>query len=79
MQFFMLYAMLLNDEITQEEFDAEIEKHQDKYVILIGKRRSQNEIKIALRLKERMKGIDSMDDFQSMFSINNESIKIPKK
>ena len=71
--------MLLNDEITQEEFDAEIEKHQDKYVILIGKRRSQNEIKIALRLKERMKGIDSMDDFQSMFSINNESIKIPKK
>lgn len=72
--YFRLYCQLLDNEITDDEFDAEIDENPDKYVVKAPMKVNIGDVYCALNLSERMMDIDSTDDFASVFSIDDDSI-----
>ena len=72
--FFRLYADLLENVITEEEYNRQLEEHEDDFVQPLPVDASTSDIETAVRLSEHIKDIKSMDDFQSLFSFNDVSI-----
>lgn len=72
--YFRLYCQLLDNEISDDDFDAEIDSNPDKYVVKSPKQTSLNDICCAVQLCENMIGIETTDDFSSTFSIDDDSI-----
>lgn len=73
--YFRLYCQLLENELSDDEFDNEIDAYPDKYVVKSPEKASIDDIYFAMRLSDHMMGIDSSDDFSSSFSIDDESIE----
>lgn len=48
--YFRKYCELLEEEITEEEFDQEIEEHEDEYVISNTEEANMDDIRLALAL-----------------------------
>ena len=65
---------LLDGFITEEEFEKEITENEYKYVIPEGKPASIDDIQEALTISKDMMGIDTVDEFAELFSIDQESI-----
>ena len=72
--FFKLYSDLLDGSISEDEYDRELDENEDKYVIPEPKETSPSDIEIAYYLSERMDGVDSTEDFTSLFSISDNSL-----
>lgn len=73
--YFRLYSEMLEENITEDEFEKELSEHNDDYVLPVREDTNPNDVEVAVLLSDHIKGIDTMDDFQSLFSINDKSIK----
>lgn len=73
--YFKLYCQLLNNEITDDEFDKEIEENEEFYVVDAGDSVLPEEVCAAVCLTDRLIGIETTDDFTSAFGIDDDSIK----
>lgn len=58
--YFKKYCELLDNEISDEEFDNEIDNHEDDYVVPVGHEASSDEVRLAMRLAPLLKGINRL-------------------
>lgn len=72
--YFRLYTQLLEKEITDEDFDKEIESNEDEYVVSNNEDADINDINIALSLCPYLKDVKDVDEMADLFSFNNDSI-----
>lgn len=72
--FFRLYTDLLEQNITEEEYSRQLEEQQDEYVLPLPVDADMTDIETAVQLSKHIKGVKSMDDFQSLFSFSDGSI-----
>lgn len=73
--YFRLYNQLLENEITDDEFDKEIDSNEDDYVVLNNEDADINDIKTALLLCHHLKDVKDVDDMADLFSFSNDSIR----
>ena len=72
--FFRLYSDMLEQNITEEEYLRQLEQFQDEYVLPLPVEADMTDVETAVQLSEQIKGVESMDDFQSLFSFSDSSI-----
>lgn len=72
--FFRLYSDMLEQNITEEEYSRQLEEFQDEYVLPLPVEADMTDVETAVQLSEQIKGVESMDDFQSLFSFSDSSI-----
>lgn len=72
--YFKLLYRLYAGEITDEDFDKEIDEHEDDYVINTDKLVSKEIISKAVELAKHIKDVNTAEDFVSLFSINEQSL-----
>ena len=72
--FFRLYADYLEKIISEEEYERLLEEQQDEYVLPVPVEADTSDIETAVRLSGQIKDVESMDDFQSLFSFSDGSI-----
>lgn len=68
--YFRLYSDLLSSAITEEEFDKEIEEHEDEYVVESNVIPNKQVIEQALHLASKIKDVETSEDISSLFSFN---------
>lgn len=73
--YFKLYSSLLRGDISDDEFDKEIEDNEDDYVVPAGLDASLSDIEFALQIAPKLKNVKTTDDFMSLFSFNDQSIQ----
>lgn len=73
--YFKLYCQLLSNEITDDEFDKEIEEKEDKYVVDVPGTVSPEDVCTAVCLSDRLMDIKTTEDFTSVFGIDDNSIE----
>lgn len=73
--YFKLYCEMLDGNITEEEFDKEIEEHEDKYIIKQDKDASIEDIEVALEVSPSLMNITSPDDMAEVFSFSEKSMQ----
>lgn len=71
--YFRKYCELLENQISDEDFDKEISEHEDDYVVAQEGPADEKDWEIALRLAPRLKDADYMDDIAALFSISQQS------
>ena len=64
--YFKLYSSLLRGDISDDDFDEEIDKNEDDYVVPAGVDADLTEIKL--------KNVETTDDFMALFSFNDKSV-----
>lgn len=72
--YFRKYCELLQNEISDEMFDEEIDKNEDEYVISENEDADLNDIALALTLSNRLKDVKDVDDMASLFSFSRSAI-----
>lgn len=73
--YFRLYNQLLEKEITEEEFDKEIDEKEDEYVVSNNEEADKNDIEMALALSSYLKDVKDVDDMADLFSFSDVSIR----
>lgn len=73
--YFRLYGQLADGEMTEEEFDKEIDDNKDDYVVPAGTDASDEEMEAALGLAPSLKDVNSTDDFVSLFGLTDKSVR----
>lgn len=73
--YFRLYCDLLDNTITEEEFDRIVNEHMDDYVVKEDVRPNLSKLQIALNLSKRIRNIDTVEDLSSLFSFKSNDIK----
>lgn len=74
--FFKLYCDLLDQSITEEEFNEIIDKDEDNYIVSENENPEHGRVSIALNLSKRIKDVNSINDFSSLFSFNQHEIEL---
>ena len=79
--YFRKYCELLENEITDEEFDRELEENADEYAICTNYKADKRDLYLAMNISPRIKDISSMEDLSDLFSFERESLikLIPQK
>lgn len=73
--YFRLYSELLEDSISEEQFEKELKDNPDEYIIKLDHHPTQEEIQIALNASEDIKDLSSLEDLQTLFSFAPEQVK----
>lgn len=73
--FFRLYADMLEQNITEEEYLKQLEEQQDEYVLPLPVEADLADIETAVQLSRQIKDVETTDDFQSLFSFSDGSIQ----
>ena len=73
--YFKLYSELLEQRITDEEFDRLIDENPDEFVQERYRDYGLLELEIARRASERIMDVEDVSDMASLFSISDESIQ----
>lgn len=73
--YFKKYSEFLDNEISEDDFDNEIDNNEDDYVVPAGIDASIDDVKMALHIAPLLKGIHSTDDFTSLFSFTDKSVQ----
>lgn len=73
--YFKLYSQLLENKISDEEFDRLIDENPDEYVQEPYRHFGPLELEIARRASENIMDVDDVSDMATLFSISNESIQ----
>lgn len=68
--YFRLLTKYLEQEICDEEFEKEIEENENLYVVDTSINPTDSQLRNAANLSKRIIGIDSPDDFMSLFSFS---------
>lgn len=72
--YFKLYSSLLRGDISDDDFDEEIDKNEDDYVVPAGVDADLTEIEFALQVTPKLKNVETTDDFMALFSFNDKSV-----
>lgn len=73
--YFQLYIMFLEKQLTEEEFEKEIDNNQEKYVVEPGRDIDENELKFCLWLAQTGLFGDNVDDeFYELFNLSISSV-----
>lgn len=72
--YFKLYCDMLDSSITEEEFDRVVSSNESDYIIDETYNPTTRELSIAANLIKYIKGINTIDDFTSIFSFKPNSI-----
>ena len=70
--YFKLLSSLLENEITEEEFDQEIDQNEDEYVVSTDQKVDLNSLKFILSNYKRIKDVNDMDDLSALFSLDKK-------
>lgn len=70
--YFRKYCELLENQISDEDFDREISEHEDDYVVAQEGPADEKDWEIALRLAPRLKDTGYVDDIAALFSISQQ-------
>ena len=73
--YFKLYSDMLDGNISEEEFDKEIEENEDKYLIKQDKDASIEDIEVALEVSPSLMDVASPDDMAEVFSFSEKSMQ----
>ena len=73
--YFKLYCNMLAGDITEEEFDKEIEENEDNYIIKQNKDASVEDIEVALEVSPAIMDVASPDDMAEVFSFSEKSMQ----
>ncbi|WP_222545814.1 hypothetical protein [Phocaeicola dorei] len=73
--YFKLCNQLLDKEITDEEFEKEIDENEDNYVLSNNEEADMNDIEVALSLCDYLKDVKDVDDMADLFSFSDNSIR----
>lgn len=73
--YFKLYCDMLGGNITEDEFDKEIEQNEDKYIIKQDCDASIEDIEVALEVSPSIMDVKSPDDMAEIFSFSEKSIQ----
>lgn len=72
--YFKLYCDLLDGNITEEDFDTEIDKNEDKYVTSQNKEATIEDIELALAVSPKLMDVKDPNDMAELFSFSEESM-----
>ena len=70
--YYELYSRLLDNELSDDEFDREIDENPDEYVIPTNKIPTEEEFHEAIALADHIKGIETSSDIASLFSFRGK-------
>lgn len=73
--FFRLSEQLSSGEITEDEYDLELDEREDEYVIKCNVKPSMLDLKIAASLAPRLMDVEDTDDLSVLFSFDESVIK----
>ena len=73
--YYKLYCKFLEGEISEDEFDSEIEENEDRYVVAAPEDRDKETIFTAASICSELLDVNDTDEFSSVFSINEPSIR----
>lgn len=73
--YFKLYCDMLDGNITEDEFDREIEQNEDKYIIKQDCDASVEDIEVALEVSPSIMEVKSPDDMAEIFSFSEKSMQ----
>lgn len=73
--YFKLYCDMLGGNITEDEFDKEIEQNEDKYIIKQDCDASIEDIEVALEVSPSIMDVKSPDDMAEIFSFSEKSMQ----
>lgn len=73
--YFKLYSDMLGGNITEDEFDREIEQNEDKYIIKQDCDASIEDIEVALEVSPSIMDVKSPDDMAEIFSFSEKSMQ----
>lgn len=73
--YFRIYSELLEGELSEDEFDKEIDTNGDNYVIPAGECANMEDIGIALKISPSIKDVPDVDEMASLFSFSHKSIQ----
>ena len=78
--YFRLYSELLENSITEEFFNTELEKNEKNYVVSESEVPTEEDVRLALMLTENLMDVNDSEDLASLFSFrSNEVEKILKE
>ncbi len=72
--YFKKLVELFQDEISEEEFDKEIEENENEYVITTDEIPTHEDLVLACEIARRIKDVNDYDDLSALFSFNQESM-----
>lgn len=72
--YFKKLVEFFQDEITEEEFDKEIEENENEYVITTNEIPTREDLALACEVSKYIKDVKDVDDFSALFSFNQESM-----
>lgn len=72
--YFKLLSSLLENEISEEVFDQEIDQNEDEYVVSTDQKVDLNSLKFILSNYKRIKDVNDMDDLSALFSLDMEYV-----
>lgn len=72
--YYRLYSQLLENQISDDDFDREIDEHPDEYVVSTDKCPTESEFYQAMLLSEHLKGTDTIGDIESLFSFKESVV-----
>lgn len=73
--YFKLYCDMLGGNITEDEFDQEIEQNEDKYIIKQDCDASIEDIEVALEVSPSIMDVKSPDEMAEIFSFSEKSMQ----
>lgn len=73
--FFRLYCDYLDGSITEEEYNRQLEEHGSDYIVSEDVIPSDETLELALRLAKKIKGVESIEDFTSLFSFDGAKVR----
>ncbi len=73
--YFKLYCEMLDGIITEEDFDKEIDSHEDKYVINQNEDASIEDIELALEIYPDLMDVKDPNDMAEVFSFSDKSMQ----
>ena len=72
--YFKKLVDLFQNEITEEEFDKEIEENENEYVITTNEIPTREDLALACEISKHIKDVEDVDDLSALFSFNQESM-----
>lgn len=72
--YFKLYCEMLDNTVSEEEFDRIIAAKEDEYIVSESDTPSQIQLEIALKLSKYIRRVNGINDFTSLFSFNYKEL-----
>lgn len=73
--YFRLYSEHMSGILSEDEFEKELDDHEDNYVIQNNITPSKPELLLALSLVKDIKDVETSEDLSSLFSFNSIDIE----